>query len=98
MILATTLCALLPFMVSRESTPLVHAVAQRLIPLNPPGCDRLACLPYLVLTFTHDATMCACAGGTFALFKSFLPLKCNIHTTFVDISDLEAVAAAITPR
>ena len=38
------------------------------------------------------------AGGTFALLKSFLPLKCGIQTTFVDISDLPAVEAAITSR
>lgn len=38
------------------------------------------------------------AGGTFALFKSFLPAKCNINTTFVDISDLAAIKAAITSK
>ena len=44
--------------------------------------------------------MC-CAGaqvGTFALLKSFLPAKCNIHTTFVDISDLSAIYAAMTSK
>ncbi len=39
-----------------------------------------------------------CAGGTFALFRSFLPAKCNIQTTFVDISDLSAVENAMTSR
>lgn len=35
-------------------------------------------------------------GGTFALFNDYLPVKTNISTTFVDISDLNAVEAAIT--
>jgi hypothetical protein len=45
----------------------------------------------------HPWTVAA-AGGTYALMKGFLPTKAGIHTTFVDISDLQAVAAAITPR
>lgn len=35
------------------------------------------------------------SGGTFALLKDFLPLKNNITTTFVPISDLSAVEKAI---
>ncbi len=34
-------------------------------------------------------------GGTYALLKDFLPTKANIHTTFVDISDADAVQAAM---
>lgn len=37
-------------------------------------------------------------GGTYALMKDFLPLKCGISTTFVDAHDLANVRAAITPR
>ena len=37
-------------------------------------------------------------GGTYALLHDFLPAKCGIKTTFVDITDAEAVAAAITHR
>ena len=37
-------------------------------------------------------------GGTYALMHDFLPLKANITTTFVDISDLDAVEDAITPE
>ncbi len=33
-------------------------------------------------------------GGTFALLKEYLPLKCGIRTTFVDVNDLEAVDRA----
>lgn len=36
-------------------------------------------------------------GGTYALFKKFIT-KFNIGTSFVDITDLEAVEAAITPK
>ncbi len=37
-------------------------------------------------------------GGTYALLHDFLPAKANIHTTFVDVTDLEAVIAAISNR
>ena len=36
-------------------------------------------------------------GGTYALLHDFLPIKSGITTTFVDITDPDAVAAAITP-
>jgi methionine-gamma-lyase len=35
-------------------------------------------------------------GGTFALLNDFLPAKTGIRTHFVDITDVDAVAAAIT--
>ena len=37
-------------------------------------------------------------GGTYALMHDFLPLKAGIATTFTDITDLDAVEAAITPN
>ncbi len=37
-------------------------------------------------------------GGTYALLHDFLPAKTRINTTFVDITDLDAVSAAITAR
>jgi hypothetical protein len=40
----------------------------------------------------------ALTGGTFALLKTFLPAKCGISVTLVDITDHDAVAAAFTPR
>ncbi len=36
-------------------------------------------------------------GGTFALFKDFLPRRTGIKVSFVDISDLDAVRAACGP-
>jgi methionine-gamma-lyase len=37
-------------------------------------------------------------GGTYALLHDFLPAKAGITTTLVDINELSAVEAAITPR
>ncbi|MDJ0749602.1 MAG: aminotransferase class I/II-fold pyridoxal phosphate-dependent enzyme [Woeseiaceae bacterium] len=37
-------------------------------------------------------------GGTFALLNDFLPVKCGITTRFVDITDVDAVRAAITDK
>jgi len=37
-------------------------------------------------------------GGTYALLNDFLPAKCGITTRFVDITNLDAVEAAITER
>lgn len=37
-------------------------------------------------------------GGTFALLKEFLPAKTGITTRFVNITDLNAVRKAITPK
>ncbi len=36
-------------------------------------------------------------GGTFALFKEYLPAKMGLQVTFVDATDLEQVEAAFTP-
>ena len=46
----------------------------------------------------HIVSSNAVYGGTHALLKDFLPKKCGISTTFVDITNHEAVAAAITPH
>lgn len=37
-------------------------------------------------------------GGTWAMLAEFFPRKCGITTTFVDIQDADAVAAACTDR
>ena len=36
-------------------------------------------------------------GGTFALFKDFLPAKAGVTTTFADTCDVEGLAAHFTP-
>jgi methionine-gamma-lyase len=37
-------------------------------------------------------------GGTYALLKNFLPRKMGLDVSFVDVTDLEAVEAAFTPK
>ncbi len=37
-------------------------------------------------------------GGSYALLHDFLPTKANINSTFVDITDLAAIEAAITDK
>ena len=37
-------------------------------------------------------------GGSYALMHDFLPAKADIHTRFVDITDIDAVRAAITDK
>ena len=37
-------------------------------------------------------------GGSYALMQDFLPAKSGIHTQFVDITDIDAVRAAITNK
>ena len=55
-----------------------------------------ATLLQLCCSGDHIVASNAVYGGTFALLKSFFPAKCGIRTTFVDIADLAAVAAAVT--
>ena len=45
----------------------------------------------------HIVSSITTYGGTFAFMQNYLP-KFNIRTTFVDITDLEAVRRAITPE
>ncbi len=37
-------------------------------------------------------------GGTFAFLRDYLPVRANITSTFVDLTDLDAVEAAFTER
>ena len=46
----------------------------------------------------HIVASNAVYGGTYALMHDFLPVKSGITTTFVDITDLEAVRNAVTDR
>jgi methionine-gamma-lyase len=45
----------------------------------------------------HIVSSVTCYGGTYAFLKNYLP-KFNINVTFVDITDLNAVKAAIRPN
>jgi methionine-gamma-lyase len=46
----------------------------------------------------HLVTGTTLYGGTFALFKDYLPKKTGVTTTFVDLADHSAVRAAFTER
>jgi methionine-gamma-lyase len=46
----------------------------------------------------HIVASNALCGGTYALMNDFLPAKAGVTTTFVDITDLEAVEDAIRRR
>jgi methionine-gamma-lyase len=46
----------------------------------------------------HIVASNALYGGTYALMKDFLPAKAGVTTTFVDITDLEAVEDAMRRR
>lgn len=37
-------------------------------------------------------------GGTFAFMKEFLPAKMGVETSFIDMTDFDAVAKAFTPK
>lgn len=55
-----------------------------------------AALLHLCQSGDHIVASHTVYGGTYALTHDFLPAKANIHTSFVDVSDLAAVDAAIT--
>jgi len=55
-----------------------------------------AAVMQLTETGDHIVASNTVYGGSYALMHDFLPAKSNIHTTFVDITDLAAVEAAFT--
>jgi methionine-gamma-lyase len=63
------------------------------------GMGAIAAALLAVLnTGDHVVASSAIYGGTYALLHDFLPAKAGIETTLVDVSDPDAVTAAITPR
>jgi hypothetical protein len=56
---------------------------------------REACSHERLAVQPKSALPLARAGGTFALLRSFLSAKAGIATTFVDVTDLAAVEAAL---
>jgi len=57
-----------------------------------------ACLLQLCDSGDHIVASNAVYGGTYALLHDLLPPKTGIHTSRVDITNLAAVEAAITPK
>lgn len=66
------------------------------------ACTGMAAISSAVLALCNSGDHIVCSncvyGGTFAFMKTYLPLKANISVTFVDITNLDAVAAAVTPQ
>ncbi|KAL6748161.1 Cys/Met metabolism PLP-dependent enzyme-domain-containing protein [Haematococcus lacustris] len=95
------------YLYGRAHNPTVRALSNQLAALEAlesayctsSGMAAISCaLLALCNAGDHVVSSNTVYGGTHALLKTFLPLKCGITTTFVDITDLEAVKAALTPK
>lgn len=95
------------YLYGRHFNPTVFALGRQLAALE--GTEAAYCtasgmaaISAVILqacqTGDHVVASDTLYGGTFALLHDFLPLKCGISTTFVDISDIAAVKAAVTDR
>ncbi len=94
------------FLYSRHLNPTVHYLAQSLALLEDTesaqitssGMAAISCAVLQICSAGDEILSSRTIyGGTYALFKNFLP-KFNINTTFVNFLDLEEVRNAITPR
>ncbi|GLC45757.1 hypothetical protein PLESTM_001774700 [Pleodorina starrii] len=92
------------YVYGRAFNPTVRHLGRQLAALE--GCEAaypcssgmaaISCtLMALCNTGDHIVASNTIYGGSHALLKTFLPTKAAIHTTFVDITDLAAVRAAL---
>ncbi len=95
------------YLYGRHFNPTVYNVGRQLAALE--GTEAAYCTAsgmgaisavIMALCNAGDHVVCGNAvyGGTWALLNDFMPLKAGVTTSFVDMSDLSAVAAAITDR
>ena len=95
------------YLYGRHFNPTVYNLGLQLAALE--GTDAAYCtasgmgaisttLLALCRSGDHVVASNAVYGGTYALLHDFLPEKAGITTSFVDITDLDAVRAAITDR
>ncbi len=95
------------YLYGRHFNPTVYHLGQQLAAIE--GTEAAYCaasgmaaiaaaILQLCETGDHIVASNTVYGGTYALLHEFLPAKANIHTTFVDITDLEAVRAATTDK
>jgi methionine-gamma-lyase len=95
------------YLYGRHFNPTVHNLGKQLAALE--GTEAAYCtasgmsaisatLMQLCDAGDHIVSSNAVYGGTYALMHDLLPPKTGITTTLVDITDLDAVEAAITPR
>jgi len=95
------------YLYGRHFNPTVYTLSKQLAALE--GTEAAYCtasgmsaisatLMQLCDLGDHIVSSNAVYGGTYALMHDLLPPKTGITSTFVDITDLEAVEAAITDR
>jgi methionine-gamma-lyase len=95
------------YLYGRHFNPTVYNLSKQLAALE--GTEAAYCsasgmsaisatLMQLCDSGDHIVSSNAVYGGTYALMHDLLPVKTGITTTLVDITDLDAVEAAITPR
>ncbi len=95
------------YLYGRHFNPTVFALGRSLAAMENTGAgyacaSGLAAISAAVMQICNAGDHCVVSdtiyGGTYALFKEYLPLKCNINCTFIDANDTDAVRAAITPK
>jgi methionine-gamma-lyase len=95
------------YLYGRHFNPTVYVLGRQLAAME--GTEACACTAsgmsaiaatILELCDSGDHAVCGKSvyGGTFALFKNYLPRKAGIETTFVDPLDLAAVDSAFRDR
>ena len=95
------------YLYGRHFNPTVHALGQQMAALE--GAEEGYCtasgmsaISSTVLQLCskggHVVSSGTVYGGTFALFKEYLPERAGVDVTFVDMTDHAAVAAAFTDR
>ncbi len=95
------------FLYGRHFNPTVYVLGRQLAALEGAeagyctgsGLGAISCaLLGLLDQGDHVVASDTLYGGTWAMLAEFFPQKCGISTTFVDINDAEAVAAACTDK
>ncbi|GJM44593.1 MAG: cystathionine beta-lyase [Gemmatimonadota bacterium] len=95
------------YLYGRHFNPTVYALGRQLAAME--GTEAAYCTSsgmgaiaatamQLCRSGDHAVVAHAIYGGTYALFRQFLPGRAGVHTTFVDPNDLQAVEAAFTDR
>ena len=95
------------YLYGRHFNPTVHNLGRQMAALEGTEggyctASGMAAIAGAVLSLCdagdHIVASGAMYGGTYALLHDFLPLKTGITSTFVDITDVDAVAAAMTAK
>uniref|UniRef100_A0A383VV31 Cystathionine beta-lyase n=1 Tax=Tetradesmus obliquus TaxID=3088 RepID=A0A383VV31_TETOB len=95
------------YLYGRSWSPTVHTLGRQLAALEDTEAayavaSGMAAISSAIMALCNSGDHIVCSncvyGGTFAFMKSYVPLKAGISVSFVDITDLDAVAAAFTER